>query len=110
MLTKEFQNGNKNPVREKVFNREQRYRMLCEVFRHLNNDDHISISNIFEQYQNDNLGFVINQDESLCLVEGETRESMYGWSLFQVALALKASKCAIFLLKNKKLCVVPRSD
>ena len=27
----------------------------------------ISISNIFGQYQNDNLGFVINQDESLCL-------------------------------------------
>ena len=35
---------------------------------------------------------------------------MYGWSLFEVALALKANKTALNLLKNKNLCIMPRAD
>ena len=33
----------KKPVREKVFNREERYRMLCEIFTHLASDDIVSV-------------------------------------------------------------------
>lgn len=85
--------------------------MLCEVFNHLNEDDHVSISNIFEQYEKQNMGFVINQDRELYLNDGEeSKESMYGWSLLDVALSLKANKSAINLLKNKSLCMIPRAD
>ena len=38
------------------------------------------------------------------------KESMYGWSLLDVALALKANKTAGFLLKNLSLCIMPRAD
>ena len=38
------------------------------------------------------------------------QESLYGWSLLDVALALKANKTAVNLLKNKNLCVMPRAD
>jgi len=85
--------------------------MLCEIFNHLNEDDHVSISNIFEQYEKQNMGFVINQDRELYLSDGEeTKESMYGWSLFDVALSLKANKSAVNLLKNRSLCMIPRAD
>ena len=35
-------------AREKVFNREERYRMLTYIFTHLKTDDHVSVSNIYE--------------------------------------------------------------
>ena len=45
------------------------------------------------------------------LDDGEgTQESLYGWSLLDVALAFKANKTAINLMKNKCLCVMPRAD
>ena len=50
-------------VREKVFNREERYKLLCHIFTHLETDDYVSVGNIFEQYMKQNMGFVINQDD-----------------------------------------------
>ena len=98
-------------MREKVFNREERYALLCEVFNHLAVDDYVSINNIFEQYSKQNMGFVINQDQELYFEDGEERkESMYGWSLLEVALSKKANKTAINLLKNKNICIMPRAD
>ena len=67
-------------LREKVFNRKERYIMLSTIFDHLKVDDDISIKNIFEQYKNHDLSFVINQDENLNF--GEDKESMMEWSLF----------------------------
>ena len=49
-------------VREKVFNREERYRMLTYIFEHLKTDDYVSVNTVFEQYEKQNMGFVINQD------------------------------------------------
>lgn len=54
--------------------------MLSSIFDHLKVDDDISIKNIFEQYKNHDLSFVINQDENLNF--GEDKESMMEWSLF----------------------------
>ena len=47
-------------VREKVFNRKERYIMLGSIFDHLKVDNDISIRNIFEQYQDHDLSFVVN--------------------------------------------------
>lgn len=67
--------------------------MLVEVFVHLANDDKVSVSNIFEQYEGHNLGFVMNTDMEMKLDDGlsDEKESMFEWSLFQVALANKST-------------------
>jgi len=40
------------PVREKVFSREEKYHnMLAHIWTHVEEDDRISVSNIFEQYE-----------------------------------------------------------
>ena len=42
--------------------------------------------------------------------QSDEKEDMFEWTLFQVALALKATKVTNFLLKDKLLGVIPRSD
>lgn len=44
------------------------------------------------------------------LEDGQVKESMFEWSLLHVALALKANKCAVLILKNKNICIMPRAD
>ena len=67
--------------------------MLREVFVHLANDDSVSVSNIFEQYEGHNLGFVVNTDMEMKMADwlNDEKESMFEWSLFQVALAQKST-------------------
>ena len=60
--TKREEPSQKRFVREKVFNREERYRMLTYIFEHLKTDDYVSVNTVFEQYEKQNMGFVINQD------------------------------------------------
>ena len=75
--------------------------MLCEIFRLLNVDDEVSIKNIYEQYEGINLGFVINQKEDDIVLEvGDHKEATHGWPFFHVALALKANRTALWVLKT----------
>lgn len=53
---------------------------------------------------------MLNTDPEIALVDREDSETLIDWSLLHVAIALKANKCAFFLLKNKNLCFVPRAD
>lgn len=47
------------PIREKIYNREERYqKMLTHIWHHVKNDDRISVSNIFEQYEGVDMGFI----------------------------------------------------
>ena len=71
-------------MREKVFDRKERYLLLNHIFEHLKNDDEVAIKNIYEQYPDTNLSFVINKDSELELVDpgqGRENEEMFEWTL-----------------------------
>lgn len=53
---------------------------------------------------------MLNSNPEILLEDGQMKETMQEWSLFHVALALKANKSALFLLKDKNLCIIPRVD
>ena len=43
----------------------KKYNFLNLIFTHLKSDDYVSVKNIFDEYEPIDLGFVVNQDESL---------------------------------------------
>jgi len=56
------------------------------------------------------MGFVIFENHEKEFEVGEERESMYGWSLLEVALAFRASHIANWLLKDPKTSIMARAD
>lgn len=56
------------------------------------------------------MGFVNNTEEDLVLMDGENRVEMFGWSLLDVAIALKATKISNWLLKRADLSIYTKVD
>ena len=85
--------------------------MLTYIFDHLPVDGDTAIKNIYEQYPETNLSFIINKDANLVLEdEGREGANMFEWNLLQVAIAFKANRTAKFLTRNPHLCIMPRAD
>ena len=88
------------PKQKPNFPTATKYKFLYQIFVHLQNDDYVSIKNIFDEYEPIDLGFVVNQDENLMFDDGsEEGQSMVEWTLMQVALAMKAHRTVNYLLK-----------
>lgn len=84
--------------------------MLAHIWKFVRTDDRVSVSNIFEQYEDIDMGFICNTDEELVLIDGETKIELLGWSLLDTAVALKAQKIVNWLLKRPSTCVYSRVD
>ena len=76
----------------------------------MQNDDLISVKNIFEQYDGHYMGFVLNEDPNLVIQDGEEQVKMVEWTLLEVAIGLKANRVANWLMKQPTNLVINRID
>ncbi len=99
----------KNFKGEAKFSPQEQYKLTREIFNRVRVDDEVTINTIANQYDGE-LGFILNVSDQLVFEDGDRSESMQDWQLFQVAVALKATKVVNYLLEDKNLGVIPRAD
>lgn len=83
---------------------------MSHIWEYVKNNDRVSVMNTFEQYEGLHMGFVTNDDPSLVMQDGEEQIEILGWSILEVAIAVKARNVIKWLLKQPKTLIFSRVD